>query len=90
MHVQSLTNTESNSTADKFETKLGFGLHSGEAYEGALGSEYKIDCTYLSSEVKTSETLESSTKEYGVNLLMSNNFVSLLKQSTQQHLRKVD
>jgi len=30
---------------DKFETKLGFGLHCGEAYEGALGSEYKIDCT---------------------------------------------
>jgi len=75
---------------DKFETKLGFGLHCGEAYEGALGSEYKIDCTYLSSEVKTSETLESSTKEYGVNLLLSDTFVALLKNETQSHLRKVD
>ena len=34
-----------------FKIRLGFGLHFGWAIEGALGSHYKVDVTYLSPHV---------------------------------------
>ena len=34
-----------------YRVELGFGLHVGWAVEGAIGSEFKIDATYLSPNV---------------------------------------
>ena len=41
---------------------MGFGLHVGWSIEGAIGSSYKIDASYLSPNVKMSEKLEGGTK----------------------------
>lgn len=70
--------------------QLGFGLHAGKAVEGAIGSQRKLDATYLSEAVELSEYLESSTKKYGVNILMSGKFYSLLHQSVKERCRKID
>ena len=43
----------------------------GYAIEGAIGSYYKIDASYLSSHVRMSERLEGATKSYGVPVLIS-------------------
>jgi class 3 adenylate cyclase len=56
-----------------FEVKLGMGLHLGWAIEGAIGSFYKIDASYLSPNVKMAERLEAGTKIYGVPLLLTGN-----------------
>ena len=45
-----------------FQIKLGFGLHYGWAIEGAIGSEFKIDASYLSPNVNLASRLESATK----------------------------
>lgn len=60
-----------NKRMPNYQVKLGLGLHMGQAIEGAIGSYYKIDASYLSPNVKFAERLESSTKEYGVPLLIS-------------------
>jgi len=70
--------------------QLGFGLHAGKAVEGAIGSPRKLDATYLSEAVELSEYLETSTKKYGVNVLMSGKFYSLLQKSVQVKCRKID
>jgi hypothetical protein len=70
--------------------QLGFGLHAGSAVEGAIGSLRKVDATYLSEAVESSEFLESSTKEYGVNVLMSGEFHSLLHRNVKDKCRKID
>jgi class 3 adenylate cyclase len=49
---------------------MGFGLHIGWAIEGAIGSEYKIDASYLSPNVNISSRLEAATKQYGVQILI--------------------
>ena len=54
-----------------YEVKLGLGLHMGYAIEGAIGSYYKIDVSYLSPHVNISARLEGATKIYGVPLLIS-------------------
>lgn len=35
----------------KYEVQLGFGLHLGWAIEGAIGSHFKIDASYLGPHV---------------------------------------
>ena len=54
-----------------YEVKLGFGLHLGWAIEGAIGSSFKIDASYLGPNVSMAEALESLTKFYGVPILLS-------------------
>jgi class 3 adenylate cyclase len=49
-----------------YEVKLGFGLHLGYSIEGAIGSSFKIDASYLSPNVNLSNKLEEQTKEHGV------------------------
>jgi len=73
-----------------FEVQLGFGLHVGWAIEGAIGSEFKIDASYLSPHVNTASRLESATKQYGVALLLSGELFDLLSEDTQLKLRLID
>lgn len=61
-----------------FQVSMGFGLHVGWAIEGAIGSEYKIDASYLSPNVNMASRLEAATKQFGCSLLMSDDFAMLL------------
>ena len=47
------------------------GLHIGWGIEGAIGSDFKIDASYLSPSVNMSARLEGSTKAFGVPMLIS-------------------
>merc|ERR1719488_181672 len=74
----------------EYKARLGFGLHYGWAIEGAVGTNIKIDCSYLSPNVNLAARLESATKMYGVNVLMSESFHAKLSPSMQKGLRRVD
>ncbi len=73
-----------------YSVRIGSGLHVGWAIEGAIGSNRKIDASYLSPHVGGTEFLESSTKQYGVSLLMSEPFVKLLSPAARRWVRQVD
>lgn len=73
-----------------YNVRIGSGLHVGWAIEGAIGSNRKIDASYLSPHVNASEFLESSTKAYGVSLLMSEPFYQLLSPAASKFCRQVD
>lgn len=68
----------------------GFGLHAGRAVQGAIGSQRKIDATYVSEAVEQAEFLESSTKKYKLKVLMSDSFHRLLHPNNRRRCRKVD
>ena len=70
--------------------QMGFGLHAGTAVQGAIGSQRKLDATYVGEHVEMAEYLESSTKKYGLKMLMSDSFHQLLKLRLQCRCRKVD
>ena len=42
--------------------KMGFRLHVGWSIEGPIGSEYKVDASYLSPSVNMASRLEAATK----------------------------
>ncbi len=57
---------------------------------GAIGSEYKVDASYLSPNVNTASRLEAATKQFGLPLLFSDHFARLLSPGVRATCRQVD
>ena len=74
----------------KYKVSMGFGLHAGWAIEGAVGSIHKVDATYLSPHVNMAARLETSSRQYGVPILISQNAFDLFSSDTQKLCRKCD
>lgn len=74
-----------------FKVNLGFGLHIGWSIEGAIGSTFKIDMSYLSPNVNMSSRLEGLTKDYKKPFLFTNSVYNLINSSKIRSLcRKID
>jgi len=70
--------------------ELIFGMDAGWAVEGAVGSSYKIDATYLSPHVNMASRMMSATKQYGVFFLFSQAVQGLLSDNAKDKLRHID
>jgi len=53
------------------EIKIGIGLHTGPLVMGITGDERRMDAATISDTVNTAARIESLTKNYGVNILLS-------------------
>jgi len=53
------------------KVNMTFGLHAGWAIEGAIGSDFKIDVSYVSPNVNVAYSVEEATRAYGVPLIAS-------------------
>ncbi|OMJ92736.1 hypothetical protein SteCoe_4489 [Stentor coeruleus] len=73
-----------------FKVKMGFGMHFGWGIEGTIGSEYKIDASYLSPHVNLASRLCAATKQYGVWMLISEYIHNLLSLKMRNLTRRVD
>jgi len=73
-----------------YRVRMGFGLHSGWAIEGAIGSEFKIDASYLSPNVNMASRLESVTKQYGCLVLVSESLITLMSEPIAEECRLID
>eukprot|EP00594_Rhizosolenia_setigera_P021190 CAMPEP_0178980276 /NCGR_PEP_ID=MMETSP0789-20121207/26395_1 /TAXON_ID=3005 /ORGANISM="Rhizosolenia setigera, Strain CCMP 1694" /LENGTH=1092 /DNA_ID=CAMNT_0020670649 /DNA_START=112 /DNA_END=3388 /DNA_ORIENTATION=+ len=73
-----------------FSVDLIFGMDVGWAVEGAVGSEYKIDATYLSPHVNMASRMMTATKQYGIYLLISQAVENLLSENARSKFRHVD
>jgi len=73
-----------------YRVRMGFGLHSGWAIEGAIGSEFKIDASYLSPNVNMASRLEAVTKQFGCLILMSDALHKLMSEPTAEECRLID
>jgi len=73
-----------------YRVRMGFGLHSGWAIEGAIGSEFKIDASYLSPNVNMAARLEAVTKQYGCLILMTDAIIQLMSEEVAEECRIID
>uniref|UniRef100_A0A7S1LEV7 Guanylate cyclase domain-containing protein n=1 Tax=Alexandrium catenella TaxID=2925 RepID=A0A7S1LEV7_ALECA len=69
---------------------LSFGLHCGWAIEGAVGSEFKIDASYLSPNVSIAGGVEHATRIYAVSILVSEAVVRLCSKDMTANMRLID
>merc|ERR1719203_2691832 len=73
-----------------YRVQLGFGLHCGWVIEGAIGSEFKIDASYLSPNVNVASRLESAASQLGVYMLISHFMMQLCSQEMSLQCRLID
>lgn len=73
-----------------FTVDVMYGMDAGWAMEGAVGSNYKIDATYLSPHVNMASRMMSASKQYGVTILLSHAVHELLSSPCKKKLRHLD
>lgn len=74
-----------------YSVRMGFGLHVGWAIEGAIGSSFKIDASYLSPNVNLAARLEAATNQFGVSVLFSGQLFDMFNnQRLIQCCRHID
>ena len=73
-----------------FRVEMGFGIHQGWAIEGAIGSFFKIDASYLSPNVNMAARLEAATKQFNTPLLISGHLRDIMSNAFQQICREID
>lgn len=69
---------------------LSCGLHFGWAIEGAVGSEFKIDASYLSPNVSIAESVEHATQIYGVSILLTESVKNSCTPDVSSKFRLID
>merc|ERR1719453_2312626 len=74
----------------EYRVQLGFGAHYGWAIEGAIGSSFKIDASYLSPNVNMASRLEAATIQFGVSILCSHLMIDLCSPEMKNHCRRID
>ncbi len=74
----------------KEEIRSGIGIHSGQAMIGTIGSEKRMDFTVLGDNVNLSSRIEGLTKLYGVNIMISDSTLRLLKELDHFQHRELD
>jgi hypothetical protein len=67
-----------------------YGMDAGWAVEGAVGSAFKIDATYLSPHVNMASRMMSASKQYGVHILLSQAVEEILSAPARAKLRHLD
>lgn len=73
-----------------FRIGMIFGMDAGWAVEGAVGSEYKIDATYLSPHVNMASRMTSACKQYDVTIMLSQSVQELMSDTARHKLRHLD
>jgi class 3 adenylate cyclase len=73
-----------------FHVSVGFGLHYGWAIEGIVGSDLKIDASYISPQVNLAHHIVDATEHYGVDILLSHHMMSQASPEMAIHCRVLD
>lgn len=67
--------------------KVGIGLHTGSLIMGIIGDEQRTDAATISDSVNTASRMESLTKHFGVNILLSKDSYAGLQKPEEFNLR---
>lgn len=70
--------------------KVGVGVHTGKVMLGTIGEDQRMDGTVISDAVNLASRIESLTKRYGCNVIVSNAALSGLDDPGKYFIRLVD
>ncbi|KAF4745789.1 hypothetical protein FOZ63_009017, partial [Perkinsus olseni] len=73
-----------------YQVDVGIALHSGWSVEGAIGSEMKIDATYIGFNVSVARSLVRALPLYGCSLLLTGDLMEHLGGKVRDRCRLID
>ncbi len=85
-----VTLNESRRQRNLTEIHIGMGLHAGTAISGTIGSEERMEFTVIGDTVNVTARIESSTKHFEVDLLVSDEVFARLSKPELDNLFKFD
>jgi len=74
---------------DQIPIQMGVGMHTGPLIMGITGDENRMDATTISDTVNIASRLESLTKHYSVNIILSDSSLKQIEQKEGFHLRSL-
>ena len=74
---------------DQTPIQIGVGMHTGPLIMGITGDENRMDATTISDTVNIASRLESLTKHYSVNIILSDSSLKQIEQKEGFHLRSL-
>jgi adenylate cyclase len=74
---------------DQAPIQIGVGMHTGPLIMGITGDEQRMDATTISDTVNIASRLESLTKHYSVNIILSDSSLKQIEQKDGFHLRSL-
>ena len=69
---------------------LNFALHMGWTIEGSIGSDSKIDASYMSPHLQASYKIENLCEHYDQQILVSETLYNIMSLKARNTLRKID
>lgn len=69
---------------------IGVGINTGDVMLGIIGEGRRFECTIISDTVNTASRVESSTKLYQANILITDQTLKKLQSPDNYHIRFVD
>jgi hypothetical protein len=75
---------------ETFEISISAGLHVGWSIEGVIGSDYKIDASYLSPHIYLAYDLLLAMERYKVPILMTEEYYGYLSIKAKTCCRRID
>ena len=70
--------------------KIGIGINTGQIIFGTMGSSSRMDSTVLGNTVNVASRVESLTKQYGVDLLITDSTLENLGENSPFLIREID
>ena len=74
---------------EQMPIQIGVGMHTGPLIMGITGDENRMDATTISDTVNIASRLESLTKHYSVNIILSDSSLKQIEQKDGIHLRSL-
>jgi class 3 adenylate cyclase len=70
--------------------KIGIGVHTGDMMFGTVGEHNRMDSTVISDAVNLASRVESSTKDYGISMLITEDLLLSIKSQEKLKIRYID
>jgi class 3 adenylate cyclase len=70
--------------------KIGIGIHTGDMMFGTVGEHNRMDSTVISDAVNLASRVESSTKDYGISMLITEDLLLSIKSQEKLKIRYID
>lgn len=75
---------------EKYAIKMSFALHMGQAFECAIGSEFKVDASYLSTDLQILSRIDQLCDVYDRTILISGDLQNIMSDRAKEITRKIE